>query len=228
MGNFFYKAPSTFALCADFCKNDFPQCKSFRYSYYSDADSQYCEFFPAYAETYFISDSSQPDLHLHLHRYRRSVYYHVRICNYGNNNTLIYKHQNNHVRICEYANNDAFIYKHQNNHVRISHYTDIDHDRDRHTSDYTDEDTDKDTDYTIHGHRRSCDPGRTRTNGICDPIQDFDNHVPAENHVPADNHVPTDNYDSQTDLHVTNDNKNHKVLAMSLPVSVSRMLHSCL
>lgn len=46
MGNFFFKAPSTFALCSDFCKNDYPRCKSFRYSYYSDADSQYCEFFP--------------------------------------------------------------------------------------------------------------------------------------------------------------------------------------
>lgn len=45
MGNFFFKAPSTFALCADFCKQDNPRCKSFRYSYYSDADSQYCEFF---------------------------------------------------------------------------------------------------------------------------------------------------------------------------------------
>lgn len=46
MGNFFFKAPSTFALCADFCKNDYPRCKSFRYSYYSDADAQYCEYFP--------------------------------------------------------------------------------------------------------------------------------------------------------------------------------------
>jgi hypothetical protein len=46
MGNFFFKAPSTFSLCADFCKKDYPRCKSFRYSYYSDADAQYCEFFP--------------------------------------------------------------------------------------------------------------------------------------------------------------------------------------
>lgn len=45
MGNFFFKAPATFALCSDFCKNDSPRCKSFRYSYYADADSQYCEFF---------------------------------------------------------------------------------------------------------------------------------------------------------------------------------------
>lgn len=48
MGNFFFKAPSVFALCADFCKRDYPRCKSFRYSYYSDADSQYCEFFPEF------------------------------------------------------------------------------------------------------------------------------------------------------------------------------------
>jgi hypothetical protein len=48
MGNFFFKAPSTFAFCADFCKKDFPQCKSFRYSYDMEADAQYCEFFPAY------------------------------------------------------------------------------------------------------------------------------------------------------------------------------------
>lgn len=47
MGNFFFKAPSTFALCANFCQND-DRCKSFRYSYYSDADAQYCEFFPNY------------------------------------------------------------------------------------------------------------------------------------------------------------------------------------
>lgn len=46
MGNFFFKAPSTFALCAGFCQNDYPRCKSFRYSYFSDADAQYCEFFP--------------------------------------------------------------------------------------------------------------------------------------------------------------------------------------
>ncbi|KAF1948681.1 hypothetical protein CC80DRAFT_556110 [Byssothecium circinans] len=60
MGNFFFKAPSTFALCADFCKNDYPACKSFRYSYYVDADAQYCEFFGAWLETYFIPDATQP------------------------------------------------------------------------------------------------------------------------------------------------------------------------
>jgi hypothetical protein len=47
MGNFFYKASSTFALCADFCKND-QRCRSFRYSYFADADGQYCEFFELY------------------------------------------------------------------------------------------------------------------------------------------------------------------------------------
>jgi len=45
MGNFFYKGPTTFALCASYCKKDVPRCKSFRYSYYSDAAAQYCEFF---------------------------------------------------------------------------------------------------------------------------------------------------------------------------------------
>ncbi|KAF2261296.1 hypothetical protein CC78DRAFT_608422 [Lojkania enalia] len=48
MGNFFFGAPSTFSLCADFCKKDAPRCKSFRYSYYSDANSQYCEYFENY------------------------------------------------------------------------------------------------------------------------------------------------------------------------------------
>ena len=47
MGNFFYNAASTFALCADVCQND-SNCLSFRYSYYSDANAQYCEFFPQY------------------------------------------------------------------------------------------------------------------------------------------------------------------------------------
>ncbi|KAF9736498.1 hypothetical protein PMIN01_04277 [Paraphaeosphaeria minitans] len=60
MGNFFFKAPSTFPLCADFCKKDYPRCKSFRYSYYSDAGAQYCEFFPEFLETFFISDNTQP------------------------------------------------------------------------------------------------------------------------------------------------------------------------
>ncbi|KAK7177831.1 hypothetical protein PSPO01_16120 [Paraphaeosphaeria sporulosa] len=60
MGNFFFKAPSTFALCADFCKNDSPRCKSFRYSYDSAASAQYCEFFPEFLETFFINDNSQP------------------------------------------------------------------------------------------------------------------------------------------------------------------------
>lgn len=45
MSNFFSKAASTFGLCADFCKSSYPSCKSFRYSYWSDADAQYCEFF---------------------------------------------------------------------------------------------------------------------------------------------------------------------------------------
>lgn len=45
MGNFFYKGPTTFALCASYCKQDATKCKSFRYSYWADAASQYCEFF---------------------------------------------------------------------------------------------------------------------------------------------------------------------------------------
>lgn len=45
MGNFFYKGPTTFALCASYCKQDGAKCKSFRYSYWADAAAQYCEFF---------------------------------------------------------------------------------------------------------------------------------------------------------------------------------------
>ena len=45
MGNFFYKGPTTFALCAAYCKTDPTKCKAFRYSYWSDAQAQYCEFF---------------------------------------------------------------------------------------------------------------------------------------------------------------------------------------
>jgi hypothetical protein len=45
MLNAFYKGPTTFALCALYCKKDSGKCKSFRYSYWSDAATQYCEFF---------------------------------------------------------------------------------------------------------------------------------------------------------------------------------------
>jgi hypothetical protein len=47
MGNFFYKGPSvaTVTLCASWCKKDVPKCKAFRWSYYGDSASQYCEFF---------------------------------------------------------------------------------------------------------------------------------------------------------------------------------------
>jgi hypothetical protein len=47
MGNFFYKGPSvaTVTLCASWCKKDGPKCKAFRWSYYGDSASQYCEFF---------------------------------------------------------------------------------------------------------------------------------------------------------------------------------------
>ncbi|KAJ4290385.1 hypothetical protein N0V90_010601 [Kalmusia sp. IMI 367209] len=45
MGNFFYKAPTTLALCGDFCKKDYPRCRSFRYTDDAEAYSQYCEFF---------------------------------------------------------------------------------------------------------------------------------------------------------------------------------------
>jgi hypothetical protein len=45
MGNFFYKGPTTFALCAAYCKLDAPKCKSFRYSFWSDSNAQYCEYF---------------------------------------------------------------------------------------------------------------------------------------------------------------------------------------
>jgi hypothetical protein len=47
MGSFFYNsASSIFAVCASWCKADTTgTCKSFRYSYWDDAASQYCEFF---------------------------------------------------------------------------------------------------------------------------------------------------------------------------------------
>jgi hypothetical protein len=45
MGNFFYEGPSTFTLCASYCRKDVPKCKSFRYSYWADSAAQYCEFF---------------------------------------------------------------------------------------------------------------------------------------------------------------------------------------
>ena len=44
MGNFFYNGLSTFTLCAAYCQQD-TQCEAFRYSYWSDANAQYCEFF---------------------------------------------------------------------------------------------------------------------------------------------------------------------------------------
>jgi hypothetical protein len=45
MGNSFYKGPTSFALYASHCKKDAPRCRSFRWSYPSDAAAQYCEFF---------------------------------------------------------------------------------------------------------------------------------------------------------------------------------------
>lgn len=42
MGNFFYDSPSTFTLCAAFCKKD-TRCQAFRYS--GDGTNQFCEFF---------------------------------------------------------------------------------------------------------------------------------------------------------------------------------------
>ncbi|KAF2025197.1 hypothetical protein EK21DRAFT_24078, partial [Setomelanomma holmii] len=60
MGNFFYKGPTTFALCAAYCKQDAAKCKSFRYSYWSDGPSQYCEFFDNGLDGNFIEDSTQP------------------------------------------------------------------------------------------------------------------------------------------------------------------------
>jgi len=44
-GNFFYNGPATFSLCASYCRRDPTKCKSFRYSYWDDANAQYCEFF---------------------------------------------------------------------------------------------------------------------------------------------------------------------------------------
>ncbi|KZM18925.1 hypothetical protein ST47_g9949 [Ascochyta rabiei] len=57
MGNFFYSAPSTFTLCAAFCKTD-TRCESFRYS--SDSTNQFCEFFDASLSAYFTPDSTSP------------------------------------------------------------------------------------------------------------------------------------------------------------------------
>ena len=44
MGNYFYHGLTSFALCTIYCQRD-ARCEAFRYSYWSDADSQYCEFF---------------------------------------------------------------------------------------------------------------------------------------------------------------------------------------
>lgn len=44
MGNFFYNGLTSFTLCAAYCQKD-SRCEAFRYSYWSDADAQYCEFF---------------------------------------------------------------------------------------------------------------------------------------------------------------------------------------
>jgi len=45
MGNFFYKGPQSFSVCALYCKKDAGNCQSFRYSRDVGAGSQYCEFF---------------------------------------------------------------------------------------------------------------------------------------------------------------------------------------
>ncbi|EDU48869.1 predicted protein [Pyrenophora tritici-repentis Pt-1C-BFP] len=60
MGNFFYRGPTTFALCALYCKNAAPRCQSFRYSYWSDADAQYCEFYEYGLDGNATADDAQP------------------------------------------------------------------------------------------------------------------------------------------------------------------------
>ncbi|KAI8931902.1 hypothetical protein NX059_010806 [Plenodomus lindquistii] len=60
MGNFFYNGPSSFALCAAWCKNDAANCQAFRYSYYSDSNSQYCEFFNGALDGRVEADSTSP------------------------------------------------------------------------------------------------------------------------------------------------------------------------
>ncbi|KAF2732910.1 hypothetical protein EJ04DRAFT_577988 [Polyplosphaeria fusca] len=51
MGNFFYNSPSIFGLCASFCRADAnSRCKSFRFSFWDDAGTQYCEFFDQYID----------------------------------------------------------------------------------------------------------------------------------------------------------------------------------
>jgi hypothetical protein len=44
MSTAFYDGLTSFLLCSAYCQKD-ARCESFRYSYWSDADSQYCEFF---------------------------------------------------------------------------------------------------------------------------------------------------------------------------------------
>ncbi|KAF2995668.1 hypothetical protein E8E13_002164 [Curvularia kusanoi] len=58
-GNFWYGTGSTFTVCAAFCKND-PTCDAFRYSYWSDSGSQYCEFFDVPIDANFTADSTSP------------------------------------------------------------------------------------------------------------------------------------------------------------------------
>jgi hypothetical protein len=44
MSNAFYGGLTSFKLCSSYCLQD-SRCLAFRYSYWSDANSQYCEFF---------------------------------------------------------------------------------------------------------------------------------------------------------------------------------------
>ncbi|KAH6642057.1 hypothetical protein C7974DRAFT_372050 [Boeremia exigua] len=60
MGNFFHNGiTSTLGLCAAYCKKD-ARCKTFRYSYWSDADAQYCEFFSTTVALNFTVDRTSP------------------------------------------------------------------------------------------------------------------------------------------------------------------------
>ncbi|KAJ4362515.1 hypothetical protein N0V83_010609 [Neocucurbitaria cava] len=90
MGNFFYKGPTSWALCAAYCKTDPNNCLAFRYSYYSDAAAQYCEFF----------NNGLPALHNHN--------------NENLHNNLLANHYNN-LSSCSSHNHTQF-----NNHVHAN------------------------------------------------------------------------------------------------------------
>ncbi|KAF3032705.1 hypothetical protein E8E12_001321 [Didymella heteroderae] len=59
MSNAFYGGLTSFTLCSSYCLKD-SRCEAFRYSYWSDAGSQYCEFFDVDIFANFTADSTSP------------------------------------------------------------------------------------------------------------------------------------------------------------------------